>query len=229
MLFSFASIAVSLWLGLVAVAGIHRLWRAVAGHDNAYSNRDSSHSARGENHRDYHRDSRRGETVISIAYRSVISVLHAVINAIGTACGRTTEWFSRIFRRSQAIHSPGSQSLPISAGMANALPESMQIRAKSEPPKALSLDRPGGATKKKGATLVSRETSKTRRASSQANPRKIDRRALEPDAGTVRELGKDPSEKQPKKLNYARTKTAKKTARTKSPVSKAALTPKRSL
>jgi hypothetical protein len=55
MLFSFASVAISLWLGLVAVGCLRRLWGASANDGSGYSGRDYARAANSENHH-RHRD-----------------------------------------------------------------------------------------------------------------------------------------------------------------------------
>ncbi len=94
MLFSFASIAVSLWLGLVAVACLHRLWRAAANDGSGCGHRDYPHAA-GENHH-RHRDPD-SEGLISIACRSLAHASRAIINVVRTGLNRTAGWISQKF------------------------------------------------------------------------------------------------------------------------------------
>ena len=70
-MFSFASVAVALWLGIVAVACLYQVWRAVTNHSNLYGNRDYQRGTRGENTRDYRHLNPAAEGLIPIACRSV--------------------------------------------------------------------------------------------------------------------------------------------------------------
>jgi hypothetical protein len=80
MMFSFASVAVALWLGIVAVACLHQVWRAVTNHPNLYGNRDYQRGTRGENTRDYRHLNPAAEGLIPIACRSVVHILGALTN-----------------------------------------------------------------------------------------------------------------------------------------------------
>ncbi len=74
MLFSFATVAISLWLGLVAVGCLRRLWRASANDGSGYGGRDHPRVAGSENHH-RHRDLG-SEGLISMISRSLIAVSH---------------------------------------------------------------------------------------------------------------------------------------------------------
>jgi hypothetical protein len=224
MLFSFASIAVSLWLGLVAVACLHRLWRATANHGNGYSNRDYSRAAGGENRQDYHRGDRRSGGLISIACRWVISVSQVVINIFRAALSRTTGWIPKMFRRSEPPHRPIAQPSSISLGIPNALSVASEVPAKGDTPKTLTLDRSAGAAKRKRAPHVSSQTSEARCESSQPKQSKTNRRVTRAGTPTPLELPEGHSRKKPQKLKVL-TNTVKKTARAKPKVSAAAKVP----
>ena len=99
MLFSFASVAISLWLGLVAVGCLRRLWGASANDGSGYSGRDYARAANSENHH-RHRDLG-SEGLISTISQSLIAVSHVLTNVIRAALSRTRESIWKMFRRSE--------------------------------------------------------------------------------------------------------------------------------
>ena len=226
MLFSFASVAVSLWLGLVAVACLHRLWRAAANDGSGYGHRDYPR-APGEN-RGRHRDPD-PEGLISIACRSLANASHAIVNVVRTGLSRAAGWISRKFCFSKLFRRSVGRLSPTPLGMSNEVPGSQPVPPKSDSPKTLPSNQSGGAAaKRKRATRISRQTAENRTESSQPRQRKMNKQA----AGTASKLRKDHSEKKSRKMDNVATNTAKKAARTKtkiSPRSSASLSPKISL
>jgi cobalamin biosynthesis Mg chelatase CobN len=225
MLFSFASVAVSLWLGLVAVACLHRLWRAAANDGSGYSHRDYPR-APGEN-RHRHRDPD-SEGMIAIACRSLANAWRAIINVVRTRLSRAAGWVSRTFCFSKLFRRSAERLSPTPFGISNEMPGSQPVPPKSESSKTLPSNQSDGAARRKRATRISRQTAENRTESSQPRQRKMNKQA----AGTASKLRKDHSEKKSRNMDNVATNTAKKAARTKtkiSPRSSASLSPKISL
>jgi hypothetical protein len=227
MLFSFATVAISFWLGLVAVACLHWFWRAAANDGSGHSSRDYPRATGGENH---HRSQQSGsEGLISIAGGSLINVSHVVINVIRATLSRATGWIAKMFRPHELSDRSEGPSLPIAIGVTNTLAESQRVVPNSESSKTLPSNQSAGAPKKKRTTRVSRQTAETRRKPSQAHQRKIDKHQAQADAEMASKVRKGQSQKKSRKMNRAATNTAKSTARTKpkiSAASNASLTPK---
>jgi hypothetical protein len=223
MLFSFASVAVSLWLGLVAVACLHRLWRAAANDGSGYGHRDYSRASGENRHRHGDPDS---EGLITVACRSLANAWRAIVNAVQTRLSRGAGWisrnFSKLFRRSVDPLSPK----PL--GISKEVPASQPVPLKSESPNTLPSNQSDGAARSKRATRISRQTAESRTEFSQPRQRKMNKQA----AGTASKFRKDHSEKNSRKMNKVATNTAKKTGRTKTKISaasSASLSPKISL
>jgi hypothetical protein len=212
MLSSFASVAVSLWLGLVAVACLHRLWRAAANEGSGYGHRDYPR-APGEN-RQRHGDPD-SEGLITIACRSLANAWRAIINVVRTRLSRAAEWISRKFCFSKLFRRSLDPLSPTPLGISNEVPGSQPVPPKSESPKTLPSNQSDGAARRKRATRISRQTAKSRTEFSQPRLRKMNKQA----AGTASKLPKDHSEKKSSKINKVATNTAKKTGRTKTKIS----------
>ena len=225
MLFSFASIAVSLWLGLVAVACLHRLWRAAANDGSGCGHRDYPRAA-GENHH-RHRDPD-SEGLISIACRSLANASHAIINVVRTGLSRAAGWISQKFCSSKLFRRSVGRLSPIPLGISNEVPGPQPVPPKNESPETLPSNQSDGAARRKRAARISRQTAESRTECSQPGPRKTNKQV----AGTASKLRKDHSEKRSGKMNKVATNTAKRTARTKTKISaasRASLSPKTSL
>jgi len=115
MLFSFASVAISLWLGLVAIGCLRRLWRASANDGGGYSGRDYPRVANSENHH-RHRDLG-SEGLISTISQSLIAVSHVLTNVIRAALSRARELMSKMFRGSEISHPLVSPTSTITLGL----------------------------------------------------------------------------------------------------------------
>ena len=225
MLFSFASIAVSLWLGLAAVACLHRLWRAAANDGSGCGHRDYPRPPSENRHR--HRDSD-SEGLISIACRSLANAWRAIINVVRTGLSRAAGFISQKFCPSKLFRRSVGGLSPIPLGTSNEVPGSQPVPPKNESPETLPSNQSDGAARRKRATRISRQTAESRTECSQPGPRKTNKQV----AGTASKLRKDHSEKRSGKMNKVATNTAKRTARTKtkfSEASRASLSPKTSL
>ena len=225
MLFSFASIAVSLWLGLAAVACLHRLWRAAANDGSGCGHRDYPRPPSENRHR--HRDPD-SEGLISIACRSLANAWRAIINVVRTGLSRAAGFISQKFCPSKLFRRSVGGLSPIPLGTSNEVPGSQPVPPKNESPETLPSNQSDGAARRKRATRISRQTAESRTECSQPHHRKMNKQA----AGTASKLRKDHSEKKSRKMNKVATNTAKRTARTKTKISaasSASLSPKTSL
>ena len=117
MMFSFASVAVALWLGIVAVACLHQVWRAVTNHPNLYGNRDYQRGTRGENNRDYRHLNPAAEGLIPIACRSVVHILRALTIVVRATFSCGVEWIRKTLGRSGTFHAPVNQSSALPVGI----------------------------------------------------------------------------------------------------------------
>ena len=227
MLFSFATFAVSLWLGLVAVAYLRRLWRATAEEGGGYGSRDYSRATGGEHHR-RHRDFS-SEEPISVARRSVISISCAVISAVQAALSRAFQWISKIVRPSESPPDPVSRLSPTAVEVSNSPSGSQPAPPSGGPAVSVLSDASPGAAPKKRARRALKETPEPRLNSAEPRRRQSDNQLTERVARTASKLGKDRSAKKSQKMDTAATDTAKKTTRAKrkiSPASRPSLTPK---
>jgi hypothetical protein len=220
MLFSFASVAISLWLGLVAVGCLRRLWGASANDGSGYSGRDYARAANSENHH-RHRDLG-SEGLISTISQSLIAVSHVLTNVIRAALSRTREWIWTMFRRSEI---PLPLVTPISTttlGTSNPLPESQPASPNNESAKTAPSDQPAGAIKRKRAPRVIKQTPETRLKLSQPRQRKINILAKE----TIAETSSKPrnAERRSRRTNKLGASAGKKTARARPKISTASNT-----
>jgi hypothetical protein len=225
MLFSFTSVAVSLWLGLVAVACLHRLWRAAANDGSGYGHRDYPRASGENRHR--HRDPD-SEGLIAIACRSLANASRAIINVVQTRLSRAAGWISRNFSFSKLFRRSVDRLSPTPLSISNEVPGSQPVPTKSESPKTLPSNQSDGAARRKRATRISRKTAESRTEFSQPRQRKMNKQA----AGAASKLRKDQSAKKSRKMDKDATNTAKKPARTKTKISaasSASLSPKISL
>jgi hypothetical protein len=117
---SFVSVAVVLWLGFVAAAGLHQVWRAVTNHPNLYGNRDYQRNSRDENNRNYRHRNTTSEGLFPIAYRSVEHILRALTNALRATFSRGVEWMRKMWRRSGTVRSSADQSSGAPVGTSEA-------------------------------------------------------------------------------------------------------------
>src|ERR1700732_4355209 len=220
MLFSFASVAISLWLGLVAVGSLWRPWGTSANDGSGYSGRDYARAANSENHH-RHRDLG-SEGLISTISQSLIAVSHVLTNVIRAALSRTREWIWTMFRRSEI---PLPLVTPISTttlGTSNPLPESQPASPNNESAKTAPSDQPAGAIKRKRAPRVIKQTPETRLKLSQPRQRKINILAKE----TIAETSSKPrnAERRSRRTNKLGASAGKKTARARPKISTASNT-----
>ena len=224
MLVSFASVAVSLWLGLVAIACLHGVWRAVAHHESGQSDRDYGHSTRGERYRNHRWGDSASEGLIPIAWRSAVGLLLTVTHGFRATLGRMGQWISKMLRPAAAAHTPLSQSFPIPSGIANASTPCLKASVEDDTPKTLAPNRPE-ATKRERMTRESKQISKTSCESSQSKPGRINRPSTETDRASSRKLSKARAQKKSPTVNRSLRNTAKKTARSKPQVSAVSKSP----
>ena len=222
MLFSFASVAISLWLGLVAVGCLRRLWRVSANDGSGYGGRDYPRVAGSENHH-RHRDLG-SEGLISKISQSLIAVSHILTNVIRAALSRPREWISKMFRRSEISHPLVSSISTIALGTSNPPPESQPASPNNESAKPNSSDQSAGTIKRKRATRVLRQTPETRVKLSQPRQRKINILAKETIAETSSKSRIDHSERRSRRISKAGASAGKKSARTKPKISAASNT-----
>jgi hypothetical protein len=226
MLFSFASVAISIWLGLIAIGCLRRLWRASANDGSGYSGRDYSRAVHGENHH-RHRDLG-SEGLISTISQSLIAVSHALINVIRATLSRAREWISRMFRHSEISHPSVSPISTITLGT----PESQPASPNNESAKTDSTSQAAEAIERKRAPSVRKQTSETRLKLSEPRQRKTSILAKETIAETSCKSRNDQSERRSRRMNKLGASAGKKTARTKPKISTAsnsALAPKTSV
>lgn len=219
MLVSFASVAVSLWLGLVAIACLHGVWRAVAHHESGQSDRDYGHSTRGERYRHHRWGDSASEGLIPIGWRSAVGLLLTVTHGFRATLGRIGQWISKMLRPSAATHTHLSQSFPVPSGIANASTPCLKASVEGDTPKTLAPNSPEVATKCERVTRESKQISKTSRESSQSKQGRISRQGTETDRASSRKLPKARAQKKTPTVNRSLRNTAKKTARTKPKVS----------
>jgi hypothetical protein len=220
MLFSFASVAISLWLGLVAIGCLRRLWRASANDGTGYSGRDYPRVANSENHH-RHRDLG-SEGLISTISQSLVAACHVLTNIIRAALSRAREGISKMFRRSEISHPLVSPTSTITLGTANPPPESQPVSPNNESAKRDPSDQPAGAIKRKRAPRVRKQTPETRLKLSQPRQRKINILAKE----TIAETSSKPhkAEERSRRMNRPGASGGKKTARAKPRISTASNT-----
>src|SRR6266481_1292216 len=222
MLFSFASVAISLWLGLVAVGCLRRLWRVSANDGSGYGGRDYPRVAGSENHH-RHRDLG-SEGLISKISQSLIAVSHILTNVIRAALSRPREWISKMFRRSEISHPLVSSISTIALGTSNPPPESQPASPNNESAKPNSSDQSAGTIKRKRSTRVLRQTPETRVKLSQPRQRKINILAKETIAETSSKSRIDHSELRSRRISKAGASAGKKSACTKPKISAASNT-----
>ncbi|SRR5882762_9696988 len=222
MLFSFASVAISLWLGLVAVGCLRRLWRVSANDGSGYGGRDYPRVAGSENHH-RHRDLG-SEGLISKISQSLIAVSHILTNVIRAALSRPREWISKMFRRSEISHPLVSSISTIALGTSNPPPESQPASPNNESAKPNSSDQSAGTIKRKRSTRVLRQTPETRVKLSQPRQRKINILAKETIAETSSKSRIDHSERRSRRISKAGASAGKKSACTKPKISAASNT-----
>jgi hypothetical protein len=219
MLFSFATLAVSLWLGLVAVACLRRLWRAASNEGSAYSSRDYPRATGGENQR-RHRDLT-PEGLISLVRRSLVSISCAVINVVQAGLTPAFRWMSKIFQASAPSQDSVRQLSPTTAESANSPLRPQPPIQSGAPVLSMPPDRAVEAAQRKRVRLGVRETAEPRLESAAQRLRKNDNQPTEKVARKMSKLRKDHSEKKSQKMNTVVTNTAKKTTRTKRKISSA--------
>jgi hypothetical protein len=222
MLFSFATVAISLWLGLVAVGCLRRLWRASANDGSGYGGRDYPRVAGSENHH-RHRDLG-SESLISMISQSLIAVSHVLTNVIRAALSRAREWISKMFRRSEISHPLVSSISTIALGTSNPPPESQPASPNNESDKTNPSDQSAGATKRKRATRGLRQTPETRLKLSLPRQRKVNILAKETIAEPSSKSGNDHSERRSRRMSKAGASAGKKSARIKPKISAASNT-----
>jgi hypothetical protein len=212
MLFSFATFAVSLWLGLVAVACLRRLWRA-APNEGGYSSRDYPRAIGGENHHRYRDVAPEGP--ISLARRSLVSISWAVINVIQAGFTRAFQWGSKIFRASAPAQDSVRRQSPGPVEIAHSPLRSQQSPQSTEPVVSAPPDGIVATARRKPAKHIASETAEPRLKSAVRRLRKNDHQRTEKAARKVSKLRKDHSGKMSGKIDTVITNTAKKTVRSK--------------
>ena len=230
MLFSFATFAVSLWLGLVAVACLHRIWRARANAGGGHGCRDYPSATSGENHQRHRDFSSAGP--ISVARRSLVSISCAVINVIQAGLSLAFQWIAKIFRSSESPRDSGSRLPPTAVEVSNSPSGSQPAPQSSGSTVSAPSDASAGAAQRKRARRALKETPEPQLKSAERRLRKNDNQQREKAVRTVSKSGKDHSAKKSRNMNTAATGAAKKTSRTKrkiSPASRSSLTPKASV
>jgi hypothetical protein len=212
MLFSFATFAVSLWLGLFAVACLRRLWRA-APNEGGYSSRDYPRATGGENHHRYRDVTPEGP--ISLARRSLVSISWAVINVIQAEFTRAFQWVSKIFRASAPAQdsvrpqSPGPVEIAHNPLRSQQAPQSTELVV-SAPPDGIV-----GVARRKPAKHRASESAEPRLKSAVRRLGKNDNQRTEKAVRRVSKLRKADSGKESGKVHTVVTNSAKKTVRRK--------------
>jgi hypothetical protein len=222
MLFSFATVAISLWLGLVAVGCLRRLWRASANDGSGYGGRDYPRVAGSENHH-RHRDLG-SEGLRSMISQSLIAVSHVLTNVIRAALSRVRKWILKMVRRSEISHPVESSISTIALGTSNPPPESQPASPNNQSAKSNPSDQSAGASKRKRSTRVLRQTPETRIKLSLPRQRKVNILAKETIAEPSSKSGKDHSERRSRRMSKAGASAGKKSARTKPKISAASNT-----
>ncbi len=207
---SFASVALSLWLGLVAAACLRLVWRAAMNHSRGFSDHDFSRSIRGETCRDHNQRGPVSLGLIPTACRSVAHALRALTNAVLATLKRTTETILKALHPRGKIDPSLKQSLP--GPFAETQTADLQIPV--ETPVAEILDSPKGTAKGKRVARISRQNSPNRRETPQSKQIRINKRTIEADT-VVCELPKRHSGKNTEKANPSRARKANGTARIK--------------
>jgi hypothetical protein len=227
MLSSFASIAVSVWLGLLAVACLRRLWRASVNDGSGYGGRDLRSA--GENHHRYRDLGSQG--LVAIISQSLMAVSQVLARVIRAALSRANDWISKRFAPSEISHPLVKPISTIALGTSVEPTESQQSSPNNNPAKTELSDQSIGALKKR-ATRALRQTSGTRLKLAQPRRRKIDVPEGEEVSETASKSGDDRSERRSNRTNKAGVRARKKTGRTKPKISAASnpsLTPKTSV
>ena len=219
MLFSFAGVAISIWLSLVAIGCLRRLWRASANDGG----RDYPRGAGNENH---HRLRDLGsEGLISMISQSLIAVSHVLTNVIRATLSRARERVSMMFRRSEIAQPLVSPTSTNALGTPNPPPEAQPASPNNESAKRDPPDQAAGTNKKKRAPSVRKQTPETPLKVSRPRQRKVNIVAKETIAETSSKSRNDHSERRSRRMNKAGASAGKKTAaRTKSKISAASNT-----
>jgi hypothetical protein len=229
MLVSFASVAVSLWLGLVAVACLHHIWRAVAPHGNGHGERDFGRSTRGEHCRDHRWGEPASEGWIPIVCRWVAGVLRAFTDGCRITLSGIKESVLKILQRSHAANpslSPPSSALSENSNAGTASLDRLEdTEAKVLPP-----DPPERSIKGNRGSRLAKRPSEMRRESAQLKQRRTKLQPGQKDAEVSRKLSKarpekKATEKKTRAINQAVTKSTKKTIRSKPAVAAACKPP----
>jgi hypothetical protein len=109
MTFSFAPVALTFWLGLVAIACLHRIWRAPTSQLTTTNSRDRSTGSR-QAYRDFSRSEPVAEGLIPILHRSLARVFHFLQHAVGATLSYSSKLISKMFRPQTALPLLGPQS-----------------------------------------------------------------------------------------------------------------------
>jgi hypothetical protein len=229
MLISFANVAVSLWLGLVAVACLHRIWRAVVPHGDGHCERDYGRSTRGEHCRNHRWGEPGSEGLIPIACRWVAGVLRAFTDGCRITLSRIKESISKILQGPHPANTSLSLSSPAPSEISDAGTASLNDVEDTQAT-VLQPDRPAGTIKGNRGTRLAKRPSEMRRESSQLKQRRTKLQPGEKGAAVSGKLSKarpekKADEKKTRAMNRAVTKSTKKTARTKPAVTAASKPP----
>jgi hypothetical protein len=220
MLFSFTTFAVSLWLGLVAVACFRRLWRVAPNEGGGHGTRDYPRATGGENH--HRQRDLTSEGPISVGCRSLVMISRAVVSVIQTGLTRAFQWISRTFRASELSQDSVS---PLPAPAVEDSNSALRSRPHLQSGGSVVSIPPNGtvgAARRKPTKCGASEAAEPQLASAAQRLRKNDNRRTEKVATRVSKLRKDQSEKKSQKINTVVAKTAKKTVRCKRKISSAA-------
>jgi hypothetical protein len=218
MLFSFANLAVSLWLGLIALACLRWAWRIATDRGNGHPGRDYSRAHNSsESYRNHQPKDRRSRDSFSAGSRSVASIFRKLVNIFRAAFDRIIHSFLELPWSAAAPPSPTPPS-PALPQIPEVRPISSEVDPKSDAPKEARLRRSRGAGGQQRTAQSSTRASEIQSASQPPKPRKLRPKSLETDAATGTGRVKRLSEKPSGTASRARVNAAKKTARTKAKI-----------
>ena len=217
MLFSFANLALSFWLGFIALACIRWVWRAATDHDNGYPGRDRSRvRSTSENYPNHEPKDRRARHLVSAGARSLVSISREIVNIFRAAFNRIIRSFWEL--PWSATRPPAPPTSPVLPLIPEAQPASPKVEPKSDAPNEAPLSRSSEAGKRKRAVRASARTSEIQSDSPAAEPRKSRPKPTETDASIATRPAKRQSEKRFGTTSRTGGNTAKKTLRTKSKI-----------
>jgi hypothetical protein len=177
MTFSFATVALTFWLGLVAVACLHRIWHASTSRLMDGNRGDRSASSR-ETYRDYHRPELVAEGLIPFLHHSLDRVLRLVQQVVSVTLTRCSKLVSSIVRPQTTLPALSRPTIsPVTQVIDSRLPANANEVVAAEPFSKV--------VQKRGGT-----NGKTR-----ATPQHSDRKRVRDPNSTTRRSSVDHSEK----------------------------------